>query len=127
MKFSGFILFIFTCTVFILSCIERPHPEDAGYGPKPDSVLSEQKMILLLADIHILEAGLNMEKDDGALVDDSAAGLYHGLFRKYNITRSHYDASLRYYNSNPQLFAKLYAKAVETIEKKKQKQPVPEP
>jgi hypothetical protein len=118
MKFPGFVFVIILLILSLSSCREQTHPEDVGYGPKPDSILSEQNMILLLADVHILEAGLNMIKNDGGPVEDRSAFLYEGLFRKHHTTKRLYEASLRYYNSNPQLFAKLYVRVVEVIRMK---------
>jgi hypothetical protein len=108
----------FFAALFLLSCSSTERPEDVGFGNKPDSVLSENTMVLLLADIHILEAGLNLEKSDDGGVTDRTGVLYTGLFKKYGITKARYDASLKYYNKSPQEFAKLYSKVITQIELK---------
>ena len=102
--------------VLIISCGKTQKVDDAGYGVKSDSVVSENTMICLLTDIHILEAALSQLKNEGTQTDNLNAKLYQGIFKKYHIRKKNYEISLKYYNQNPQEFAKLYTKVINRLE-----------
>lgn len=108
------ILFLFCLMQFTLGCIE--HTAKNGSETVNDTVVSENTMISLLADIHIIEAGLAMEKNEGTMSENKSSQLYQGLFRKYRITKKKYDSSLKFYHQNPKEFSKIYAKVIARIE-----------
>jgi hypothetical protein len=85
-------------------------------------------MIQILADVHILEAGVQLKKNRGINPGADAEHLYNGLFRKYSITESRYRLNMDYYRSNPAAFEKFYQKVIEEIDSRKsfEKIPVPE-
>ena len=100
----------------LVSCAEKRDGPPLTNALPADSLISPEKMIHILADMQVLEAGLNFERNDGAQVKEKSVFYYNGLFKKYKISRSRYDANLKYYSQNPMEMAKMYDKVIREIE-----------
>lgn len=96
------------------------HPESVTIG-NTDSILSENRMVVLMTDVHVAEAALTIAQNQGRETRELSRGLYNGIFRKHGITRADYDRSLRYYNQHPQRFTKMYARVIQILKDKEQR------
>jgi len=81
----------------------------------PDSIIPEKQMVLILADAHIIEAALVIERNRGIEVAPHAAFYYAGLFKKFRISRKCYQQNLEYYRDDPDVFLKLYEKVIREL------------
>ena len=109
------ILFLFLLMIMI-SCREAPLPEDIVSAAIPDSVISENRMVMIMADVHLVEAGLEAERNAGKLSPDRSDSLYRGLFLKYGISVKTYEGSLQFYSQDPERFAKMYNQVIAVLE-----------
>lgn len=96
------------------------HPESVTIG-NTDSVLSENRMVVLMADVHIAEAAITIALNQGRETKALSRELYDGIFRKHGITRADYDQSLRHYNQHPQQFTKMYTRVISILKDQEQR------
>jgi hypothetical protein len=110
-KFSKLIFF-----VFIIVLTVRCNTDDR----KPDNLLSEEKMVNILTDIHLIESDVNNMRITDA---DSNLAIYlyleTQLFKKYQIDTATYRNSYRYYIAQPEVFGKIYKQVLKVAEAQK--------
>lgn len=82
----------------------------------PDDVIPEEKMILVLTDIHLLEGAFMstqfMNQDSVKKVTISG---YNTIFKKYSITEKEYKKSWDFYMKNPDIADPMYEQVIENI------------
>ena len=110
---------ILLCSLFF-ACGEKKDIREAANTVLPDSLISQEKMIMILADVHLVEAALLLERNDGQQAKDKPGDYYQGIFNKYRISHERYDQNLAYYRENPENFEKMYEKVIELLENRKQ-------
>ena len=104
------------CLFLFCSCGgDKPRMLEEQVDLPADSLISEPLMIQLMADVHVLEAGIQVERNHGIDPKGRAEQLYEGLFRKYRITRSQFEKNLAWYRSDPDNFAKFYEKVEQEL------------
>lgn len=88
---------------------------------KPDELIPEDTMAMMLRDVHLIEARINKMN---IAAQDSTRLIYQTmekrLFLKYHTDSTRYRNSYRYYISEPERFGELYKKVVEDLEKRNQ-------
>ena len=104
--------------LLLVSCGKSDRPNVLPTGFTADSIIPETKMVCILTDVHIIEAALLMERNEGVVSTEKNNTLYQDLFRKYHINKKIYERNLRYYSMNPELFVKMYDKVILQIEQK---------
>ena len=102
------ILLVFSL-LLLFACTRDQQPVEAELMPA-DSIIPEGEMVLLLADVHIIEAALTIERNRGQDADSLANYYYSGVFKKYRISRKRYQENLEYYRKDPDGFFILYGK-----------------
>jgi hypothetical protein len=97
------------------SSVEKNIPS----GLMKDSIISRTDMINILVDVHLIEAGLQVERNKN--VDPAASGelYYKNLFSHYKISKERFKLNLNYYEEDPENFRKMY----EEVEKKLESSP----
>lgn len=92
--------------MFLLSCEEKKLPE---------GILSEDKMVTVLIDIHIAEGLVSTFP----INYDSSRTMYPKLekevFRKHNVVDSVFHRSLEYYLANPRIIDRIYERAIDSL------------
>lgn len=75
-------------------------------------------MVLVLADIHILEAAitLNLAKTDGEALKKNPQ--YAAIFANHSITIEQYQESMKYYISHKQEMASIYEDVLTELSKR---------
>jgi hypothetical protein len=102
--FTDLLFVIFACA-FCSSC---SHKGDET----PSNIISKDKMIAVLVDIHLAEASadnrlLNLEQINSAL-----ATRYDSLFKKHDITFDQFKTSYDYYLAHADVLSEIYAEVV---------------
>jgi hypothetical protein len=105
---------ILSCTLFFACSENKDVPAPATLAK--DSLISPGTMILILADVHLVEAALLLEQNEGLESKDKASAYYQGIFHKYRISHERFDQNLTFYRENPENFAKMYEKVIELLE-----------
>lgn len=82
----------------------------------PDDMIPEDKMTLILTDVHLLEgAHMSTQYINIDSVRNVTASGYNTIFKKYGITEQEYKKSWEFYMRNPDLADPIYEKVIENI------------
>lgn len=112
---------IFSFFVFIaMFCACSGHHDESAPSQviSADSVIEPAKMVLILSDVHVVEAALVLERNEGIQKADQSAFYYRKIFEKYHITRNRYDQSLAYYRQDPEFFSNMYGEVIRNLEER---------
>ena len=115
MKGSFFLLLCTAAALLMFSCTNQQEKERAAFLPA-DSIIPQPVMVQLLADVHVLEAGLTSEKVNGGTTARFPDYYYSGLFKKYGVTRQRFLLNIRYYQWDEKEFRKLYDQVVDELD-----------
>lgn len=88
--------------------------KESGVIPQPEGLLSQDEMVAVLTDIHLIEGA----RTGLVIMGDSVGGVnehYKAFFEKHNVTQSQYDSSFVYYSKNPIIFDKIYERVIENL------------
>jgi len=100
--------YFLTVLVIVSACTANEAP--------PKDLIAKDKMILLLTEIHLLEAKINQSrvrpKDCTQYVYDHFEGL---IFEDFEVTEDQYKRALSYYLNNPNEMEKIYGPVVDTL------------
>ncbi len=115
---SGKIPFLLITLLWITACSasERDIPE-TPVVVSADSIIAEQVMIRIIADVQIIESALLLQRNRGEEPGNLTGKLYRTVFSKYGINRSIYEKSIRYYQSDQEHFAGMYNEVGKIIER----------
>jgi hypothetical protein len=80
-----------------------------------DSLITEAKMILLLADMHTVEALLLIKRNKGEEPQKVAGVYFERLFRKYGVSRERFNMNMAFYREDPEKFCKMYEYVLQVI------------
>jgi len=75
----------------------------------PEDVISRDTMIVILSEIHLAEASIQvLSVDMNDSTQNAAYGLYRYIFQKHKITDADFKRSFDFYQSNPAYFHEMY-------------------
>lgn len=117
---SRFLIAVFLC-LLLFACREKKDIPVSPYSISADSLISPNQMILILSDVHVVEAALQLEGKEKIESKDKTGDYYQGIFNKYHISPERYGQSLTYYRQNPENFSKMYEKVIELLENRRKK------
>jgi hypothetical protein len=109
---------IFIILLFILialvSCEEPP-------VEKPKHLIKENKMIDMMADVHLAQATFtNRHNADSLIKHTTATDFYYSVLNKYHVPDSVFEKSFIYYASSPKKFEKMYRKVMNKLSEMEQ-------
>lgn len=104
MKIGKQILFIILCTFVFIGCSNTP-----------DKVLSQEKMAQLLADIHIGESVVDVERTK-FYNDSLRKTVKQSILVKHNVTQEELDSSFSWYGRNIEEYIAVYDRVIEILE-----------
>lgn len=107
MNYLKYIFFILTLAMF--SCASE------GYKEVPKNMISEEKFIDLMVEMHLIEANINQRFVKLVDTTDTSFGYYRYLFDKYEVKKVDFDSTFNYYARNPQLLDGVYDKVQERL------------
>jgi hypothetical protein len=78
-------------------------------GQVPETVLPQEEMAGVLADIHILDAAMSLNISSAVQKNnDSREETTLGVLKKHNLTKEQFDESFRFYSEHPELLGEVY-------------------
>jgi len=84
----------------------------------PDAALNKEKMISVLADIHLAEAKLaGMGNNTQAQRDSTAEVYYATIFKIHKVKAYDFNTSMNAYMQNPKALSEIYEKVLEKLQK----------
>ena len=97
---------------------------------KPDRLLTEQEMIAIMADVQIIEAEINYEKQKERDRDPNdttpvvakdylkmSRNYYDQLFEHYDITASIFSQNMQYYTERPEVLERIMDSVTQRLRK----------
>jgi hypothetical protein len=81
----------------------------------PDSIISRDRMIRILVDLHLVEATIQLQRNKGKDIRLMTQENYQWLFSRYHISRDRFTANLDYYKQDPENFGKMYEIVVKEL------------
>lgn len=111
--FAGFIavsrnlLFFLLIAFFSFSCQQA-----AKKTTNPDIELSEERLINVLIDVHLVESTLNYKRNLGQSFEDGKNAYYDLVFKNHGITPEIFKSNLLEYNSDPTHMEKIYEEVI---------------
>jgi hypothetical protein len=127
--------FLIFSLLFLFSC---GHGKDQKIK-EPDDLIPEEKMVLVLADVHLLEASLavrstnpvpvRMRLPQQFLHDSVPPPIqpigekknplpYYDIFKKNGVTKKQYEESMMWYSANPEKLNALYDEVIIELTKR---------
>lgn len=102
------LLFLLLTSFFLAACSKEIK--------KPEGLIPADTMVLVAADLHLIES----MKTHGVLPDleRDYSAYVKGVFSKYKMNESRYKTSIEYYNSQPQELLVIYEKVLELYAQK---------
>ncbi len=107
--------FVFPLILLILlqSCYHENIPE----RKKPDRFLTEDSLVLVLADIQLAESAIEYRRENNIYKTNDPKRFYAYIYKKYNLTPETLKENLDYYNSDPDKMVGIYDKVMAVLTK----------
>lgn len=111
-------------------------PEGPKLPPEPENLIEEEKMVQVLADVHLMEAALGMRSPLYSQARPKRPGMnpqaiqqmpivqenigtkqmpYFDIFKKHGVTFKQYESSITWYAAQPEILDKMYEKVIEEL------------
>lgn len=100
------LLFFFFCTA-LFSCVDGQH--------EPPGAIQRDTMILVLADMHILESSISLGHINSKKKNIKPESFNSWIFKKHTISKERFDITYEYYTQNPKLFDELYVEVINKL------------
>lgn len=97
----------FLCFLFLASC------QDIEKSPKPEDLLSEDKMVEVLTEIALLNGARTYNKN---MLQEKGIDPYEHLQEKFDVDSSQFIRSNNYYSENYKEYSKIYSRVKERLE-----------
>lgn len=82
----------------------------------PAGIICRDSMVMILTDIHIAEAALQLRdlgRNDTTRME--AYGRYRYIFEKYGVKRTDFNESFTWYRNKPHLFHAMYDQVIDRL------------
>lgn len=89
-------------------------------------ILTENQMVELLVDTHVVDAVLFVDNSKSEEKRDKALYYYPSILEKHGITKAQMDSSVSWYMKNPAAYLRIYERVVKALEKQADKEKKPE-
>ncbi len=103
-------------SVVFLKCSQE---QEMFYQISPDTLIEEQKMAEIMADVHLTEAAIH-QRLVGRYDKEVQSHLFYSItFEKHNISKETFDKNLRYYSQDYKKLEKIYEDIITILHQKK--------
>lgn len=100
----------FLLVLFFYSCSDSTQMETK------ELIISEEKFIVMLEEIHMFEAGYQLERtSDLKSAENNLSLNYRELFKKHNVSSSDFKKCMEYYSNNPEKLSQIYSEILENL------------
>lgn len=86
-------------------------------GGRPEGVLSDDKMVSVMADMELAEAYLQTQ--GGSRQPEARGALTEDIFRRNGITQAEFDSTMSWYASHSDRYQELYARTEKELKKRR--------
>jgi len=140
-------VWVISAVLTLSSCGDKAQdPTQKVTMEKPSDLIPEDKMILLLTDVHLLEGaiGFNVPRPPSMMpnimngeqirqvpaVTDQKSMPYYDIFKKHGVTRLQFEESFRWYSLDTEKFNLMYDEVINELVRRQAKEqgtPVAQP
>jgi len=114
-----FLFLLFAALLHAGSCTDTQE-KLADPGIPVDSVMSPEKLALVLSDIQIIRASQLNERNAGVVPTDHAV-MIASVLSKHHITPGMFDLSMQYYRKDPGRLMKIYDRVTIILEESRKR------
>lgn len=82
---------------------------------RPKVLVGQQTLVKILADVHLIEAAMNMRRNNGQAFENQKNALFDSVFVQYRLTPQLLEENLLYYNQQPQIMEKIYQDVIDSL------------
>lgn len=82
---------------------------------RPKVLVGQQTLVKVLADVHLIEAAMNMRRNNGQAFENLKNALFDSVFVQYRLTPQLLEENLLYYNQQPQIMEKIYQDVIDSL------------
>lgn len=86
--------------------------------PKPADLIPQERMIQVLADIHVADALVEHKTGMQNLNLPLTSALYNQIYKNNSITAEQYKTSYNYYEAHPALMDNMYTQVITELSKR---------
>lgn len=104
------LLFVLLAGMLITSSCYEVH--EGTTVEAPASLIDQDKMVLILADVEVLESALRQKQNTGHEIADLKEQYYRSVFLSHEVTREQFDSSMAYYRQDMDLMNQIYEKVI---------------
>jgi hypothetical protein len=85
----------------------------------PEHILSKKKMALVMTDMHLLEASMNLNISSAITTDKTPdmESRVRSVLKKNAVTKEQYETSFSFYTAHTQLLSELYTEVLNNLSK----------
>lgn len=99
------LLYLITGIIIMSSCYSV---HDDIKNTKPENLIAREKMILILADVEIVESALRQKQNTGQEINSTREVYYHTIFNNHQVSKEQFDSSLLYYKQDAETMNEIY-------------------
>lgn len=103
-------ILIFIIGILMMSSCYNKHDYDVI--PKPSGLIEKDSMVLILADIEIIESALRQKQNRGQEINDLRDAYYKSIFTSYGVSRVQFDSSMLYYRQDLETINAIYEEVI---------------
>ncbi|MBK9291406.1 MAG: DUF4296 domain-containing protein [Bacteroidetes bacterium] len=82
---------------------------------RPKVLMSQATLTSVLTEVHLVEAAMNMRRNNGQEFENQKNALFDAIFTHYGITPELLEANLLYYNQHPAVMEKVYQDVIDSL------------
>lgn len=110
------LILLLSVLLFTMSCKNQEDNELSN-----EKVLSEEQMVVVLADIHLTESYIDDLRRNGHQTKDSSMIYFEKVFKKHEITPVEFEESLLFYKKDLDNLNKIYTQVITRLNELKAK------
>ncbi|MEE4257277.1 MAG: DUF4296 domain-containing protein [Bacteroidales bacterium] len=95
--------------LMISSCYNKHGP---AVIPEPSGLIVKDSIVLILADIEIIESALRQKQNRGQEINDIRDDYYKSIFASYGVSRVAFDSSMLYYRQDLETINEIYEEVI---------------
>ncbi len=99
------LFFIFFSILLLSSCYNI---HDESQNIKPDDLIDQDKIVLVLVDVELAESALRQKQNFGHEITNEKEAYYASIFKKHEVSREQFNRSMKYYETDLDAMDEIY-------------------
>lgn len=82
---------------------------------RPKVLISQATLTKVITEVHLIEAAMNMRRNNGQEFEQQKNALYDSLFVNHSLTPQLLEDNLVFYNKRPEIMEKVYQNVIDSL------------